>query len=613
MPKSVPVALQAVLWPLVGAVIVVAMNRLLPNWIGRLLVLAASVASLVALWSLGGQAAVWLQGYWEPFTFLRAGPAVLPDPLGLFTGISLAAFTAVAAVGIRGSQHPRTTWHGLNLVLLAGCLVMALAANLLTLALGSGLVDLALLAMAASAVGGAGQGQRVTWRMCVPGLVSTLLLFVAALRMDTQSGTLSLRAQQFLPEVLALLGVAGLLRLMVFPFYPRDLKAPEQAASLIASIGAGVYLLARVQSLGPVLAGQQWFVALGAVALLAGGWLSWTAGTSRSSSPKLPDLWTGMAIQQTGMAVVFVMVFPGVAPWALVGLVLAMGLLAIWWDATLERSAAPSSPRQEWIREKWDLGWSHLRSWVRGAVATASRGEGNDPPSVPLLECGSHACPRAERRAAALGGGRRLRGSWPAKPWAAVLPALALASLAGVPLTVGAVTRWHLYGTLLGDGRSTLLIALWVADTLLAGGLWLAWKAIGRQAVELVPRVAALVAMAVLATCSIVLGLAPRILTGHVGLTPAPPPGVSVWGLGLISFLPWLLGAWLARVVGAVGGYLQRLRRPINLDVGFGAVDWLGQKLVSAVYWLGSIGEGEGWWGWALIILALGALYLAVR
>jgi hypothetical protein len=210
---------------------------------------------------------------------------------------------------------------------------------------------------------------------------------------------------------------------------------------------------------------------------------------------------------------------------------------------------------------------------------------------------------------------KRLRTGWLKKVGfsAAALPALALASLAGVPFTAGAVTRWRLYGALLAGAKPSLFISLWVADALLAGGLWLTWNAIWRQARLSHSRPPAWAAMTFLALGTIVLGLAPRLLTGHLGLALAPRPGVSVWGLGIVSFLPWLVGAWLARVVEGADFPLQHLRRTLKLDVAFGAADWLGQKGVTALNWLAQVGEGEGWWGWALIILALAALYLSVR
>ena len=94
MLSSIPVALQAILWPLAGATIVVALNRLLPHWLGRVLAFAASFASLAALWTASVRGSGWFQGTWEPFTFLRTNPALLPTPLGLLAGIALATWTA---------------------------------------------------------------------------------------------------------------------------------------------------------------------------------------------------------------------------------------------------------------------------------------------------------------------------------------------------------------------------------------------------------------------------------------------------------------------------------------------------------------------------------------
>jgi len=606
MLSSIPAAVQAIVWPLAGATLVVALNRLLPNWLCRLLALAASIASLVALFSLNGQASGAVQGTWEPFTFLRTSPALQPTPLGLVTGMVLAAWSAVAALGIRGSQHPKATWYGLNLAILAGGVLMALAGNLLTMALGSALLDVALLVVAVSAVGGAGQGQRVSFRICVPGLISTGLLLLAALRTDIDSGTLSLFALVFSPQVLTLLAAAGLFRLAVFPLHPRGLSAPEHAASLILSMGGGFFLLACAQTLGGSPAGTLWFLAIGAIALVAGGWLAWSADGLGSEAGRWPAMWGALAIQQAGAAILFVFLFPGAAPWPLVGLVVSVGLLVLWWDASRLEAPGPASAWIEWVRRSWALFSEQRRALaIRLSSKRAGSVPGDGLPDAP--EPGPLTKPSRLKE-----GRSRLQGSWLARRGATLLPALALGSLAGVPLTVGAVIRWHLYGVLLAGAHPLLLAALWASDAFLAGGLILAGRGIRGQA-DGRARWSALVGMVILAAFSILLWLAPRFLSSDVVLPALPRAGVSAWGIGILFVLPWLVGAWLAKIAESVTGALRRLRRVASLERAAGPAQWLGQGLLTAVYWLGSVGEGDGWWGWALIVLALGALYLVAR
>ena len=76
--------------------------------------------------------------------------------------------------------------------------------------------------------------------------------------------------------------------------------------------------------------------------------------------------------------------------------------------------------------------------------------------------------------------------------------------------------------------------------------------------------------------------------------------------------LPWLLGSWLAHGTHQVTGrQLRSLRRIVSLDWAFNSSSWAAQRLANMVHWLGQVGEGEGWWGWALIVLALGTMVLA--
>lgn len=195
---------------------------------------------------------------------------------------------------------------------------------------------------------------------------------------------------------------------------------------------------------------------------------------------------------------------------------------------------------------------------------------------------------------------------------AVLLPGAALASLAGSPMTAGSVTRWHLYGALLSGAQPLLLAAHLVADVLLAGGLILVWRRLVWKAGLRRPGWVALCVMGLLAAGTIALWLVPG-LWGRVGLPALPRAEASSWGVGILFVLPWFLGVWLARATGAVEGLLVRLRRAVSMERVLRPAGWLAEQVLTGVYWLGSVGEGEGWWGWALVVLALGALFLAAR
>jgi hypothetical protein len=150
-----------------------------------------------------------------------------------------------------------------------------------------------------------------------------------------------------------------------------------------------------------------------------------------------------------------------------------------------------------------------------------------------------------------------------------------------------------------------------VADTLLIAGLWSVLIA-ALKAGEQRLRPIAWLSMLAFVVFILFLGLAPNRLAS-LGLKAPPIPAISAWGLGLVYLLPWLLGTWLARVSGRLSRYLDLVRPILSLDWLFRAGSWLGQKAAGIAYWLSLVGEGEGWWGWALIILALGAMFLVAR
>ena len=575
MLSSLPVPFQAIVWPLIGAALILALSRFLPNWARRLLAMMAALVSLAVLWPLRAGPVERVELYWEPLNLFRMSPLWYVDALSLLGGILLAGATVGVVLGIRGHEPRATPWHGLTLITLAGSLATAMAANLLALALGSALIDLALIAIVLSATDEAGDRKRLWTSMAVPGIASTLLLFLAALQMDVEAGHASLLSQNLPEKGLVLVGVAGVLRSMVFPLHPRNLGTPEIASTLLLPVGVGGLLLTRVQSLAPVLSDHPWLMAVAVIALLGGGLLAWSGGVA---SAERDGFWPGALIQQTALVLAFVLLLAGAAPWPLVSLIPALGALAIWWDSSREKEKVARPDWLAWISQQASSWWARARAYGVKQIPALARWD-----SARFIQHG-----------------RRL------------LLMVALGSLAGAPLTAGARARWPFYAAWLRRGDATLLIVL-AADTFLAAGLWIAVRAAWEQSREHRPGLAPQLAMIALVIPLLVLGIAPGILGEGVRLKALDTPDVSKWGLGLLYVLPWLLGAWLARARISSSHHLDRIRAIINLDWLYHGAGWVGRHLEGAGYWLGQVGEGDGWWGWVLIILALGVILLQAR
>jgi formate hydrogenlyase subunit 3/multisubunit Na+/H+ antiporter MnhD subunit len=576
MSLSIALPFRAILWPLIGAATILILGRLLPNWLRRLAAAVFGTLSLLSLSALRPVEPARIGIPWEPINLFRTSPSFYPDALSVAAGIALAGVTGALVLGIR-DRGQRTPWHALMLIALAGSVMTLLAANLVTLALGSALLDLAVIAIVLWVRTDDEQG-RPTLAVAVPGVLSTSLLFFTGLWLDTSAGHTSLWARSLPGQTLQLIGIAGLLRMLIFPLHPQRLNAPQHAASVLLPVGTGIYLLARVQGLEPVLAGTGGFMTLGLLAALIGGLLVWCGGlTSRADREDISGiarLWSAGLSYQTGYAVVLALLFPKGALWPVLCLPVALGALAVWWDAGLPKGEAAGS---DWFERVWH--------------STASQ-------RARLYAQGIERFPVLER--------------WPGlaaiRYLIAMLPVIALASIAGAPLTAGFRQRWPLYAALLDEGSPSLLL-LSVADAFVVAGFWLVLGPTLKREDRRRSAPASIVAVGLLALLLVVAGVS----ADGFGLRPVPPSDVSVWGLGLFFVLPWLVGTWLARWRSHLADYAQSIQAIADLGWFYRAASWIGQRLSGLFYWLGKVGEGEGWWGWALIVLALGAVFLTAR
>jgi hypothetical protein len=552
------------------------MGRLAGSGVQRLLSLVTSLVTLATIAGLGVGAVQRAELAWVPLNLFRMSPALQPDGLSIMAATVIVAISGALLVGIRGQVW--AAWRGWMLVALSGCLIAIFGVNLLALAIGSALLDMALLAIAASSSGQSSPARRMSPSCALPGLISTLILFFAALQMDSLVGHASLASSKLPEESLRLIGIAALLRSFVFPFHARQFGTPVLAATLLPPVAMGGFLLVRVQGLLPVLTAQSWAMPVAMVAMLAGGLLVWSRGEHPVNRPLLGGLWSGLLVQSVGFLFVSTLVLPGNVAWHLVNVLLSLTVLVVWLDALQETREEKQGAWLAWVSTK-------LAPWWSWAKTTAQA-------RLPVMAWFFDV--RA-RRAATL-----------------LLPAIALVSLAGMPLTTGARGRWSVYAALLQVGSPSLLLVL-IGDTLLAAGLWIAIRATWTQPIRRRLDLGCLLAMTGLVALTVTWGVAPGALTDGLELQNARLAGVSIWGLGLLYLLPWLLGVWLVRIRSPLKEYLARVERLVNLDWLDRMVVQIAEQLVRIIHWLGRVGEGDGWWGWALIVLSVGFILLAAR
>lgn len=208
--------------------------------------------------------------------------------------------------------------------------------------------------------------------------------------------------------------------------------------------------------------------------------------------------------------------------------------------------------------------------------------------------------------------------SEPGSLWSRAASGLAIASLAGVPLTSGFVGRWHLYHSLLAGGHLAFLALSLLAEAFLFAALLRMWSVVHASSSELAHERLCIVGAALLAAPVLVLGLHPAVLSPLMG-------GVSLPTLaGLLRSTT--IFQWVALFLPPLGGYLLLRHRQKIFD----PVESLWLRLATAMHleWLyrlfgevidgtagvlriaGRVSEGRGYLGWIAVLGLLAFLFL---
>jgi len=561
-------ALTPVAILLSGAALLLLLGRALSPQDRGLVALLAAGGALVALLSLGGAPlAHFTISSWHPQALFGDDVAYRVDGLALLFASTLALLGLAAIVasldcpgGMKGHLYAAL------LALLAAGLSFVLSANWLALCLSWAFLDLALfLALLA-----AGQGTRAA-KAALRGLgmnyLAGLALLAAALLLSEgareQGGGGAI--------VPLLLWPAALVRAGAYPFHlrvPAEVEAEPEALALLRLLptGAGLYLLARLRSLAD---GGSLLAAVGTLGFAVGAALAWAEGKGRLSSVALSGV--GCAVLSAALA------GPQGMIWPAINLLLCLGLLLL----SQGEAGAAGAPEGNFV----------LSAAVRSALASGLR---RLAPRIRGRMPGTDFAPLASPMLAALGRASRA-GLW---------PKIALASLFGLPLTMGFVGRRSFYGLLLAGGWWGLLaLSLPVEALLFAALLELRPFAGGGQG-----RWGRLVGGAMLAVPIVVLGVRPSLWASWA-LPPGGPTGVALWLALLLPLVGgYLLHHWRRRVSGRLRW--TALSAALRLEWLYGLLWRAALGIGAALRAVAELSEGKGYLGWIALVVLVAFLVL---
>jgi formate hydrogenlyase subunit 3/multisubunit Na+/H+ antiporter MnhD subunit len=248
-----------------------------------------SVLALALLLAVRGETPVTqIIATWQPVSVFTVPLSFRVDhtawvlALGLMLVLNATAFMWG---GFPGQHRPAP--RALSLLLTAAALSGIFASNLLTLAVAWGMLDL-IFVLALVVRGGAEVGRRAALAI-VLNAVSTVCVWIAALLIENQHGSLYWHLLNPSEDARAWLMAAAVLRVGLYPFHqwlPIELgKEPDRSVMIfVVPTIAGLALWVRMASV-QALPDESLAPLLGALSILIGAILAWRNAEPRSSLP----------------------------------------------------------------------------------------------------------------------------------------------------------------------------------------------------------------------------------------------------------------------------------------------------------------------------------------
>gem|GEM_PF-966354 len=204
--------------------------------------------------------------------------------------------------------------------------------------------------------------------------------------------------------------------------------------------------------------------------------------------------------------------------------------------------------------------------------------------------------------------------------WSRAATGLAMASLAGVPLTVGFVGRWHLYHFLLARGNLAFLAPSLLAEAVLFAALFKMWSASSIRVFppEFAYQRSSVIGAVLLAAPVLVLGLRLPALQPLMEASPFPTLAdllrsttAAQWA---VLFLPLLGGCLLQhnrrRIFDPVETLWLKLAAILRLEWLYGFLGQITGGVAGALQIVGRVSEGRGYLGWIAVVGLLAFLFL---
>ena len=209
--------------------------------------------------------------------------------------------------------------------------------------------------------------------------------------------------------------------------------------------------------------------------------------------------------------------------------------------------------------------------------------------------------------------------------WVKAATGLAMASLAGVPLTLGFVGRWHLYHFLLTRGSLAFLAPSLLAETVLFAALFKMWSAISIRVFppEFAYQRSSAVGAALLAAPVLILGLHSPTLSHLLETVSFPTLADLLRSTTIVQwaalFLP-LLGGYLLhseafrryrqKIFDPVESFWLKLAAALRLEWLYGFLGQIAGGVADALQIVGRVSEGSGYLGWIAVLGLLAFLFL---